>query len=249
MSDYLHLSMQEKMDKYHEFDIAKLAFMYELSDVNMRDLINGVIKNKWRLNCRDFEAFIDIIIQYIDDGLIYQFISDGNKQSIKWSIEQHNVWTHMVWKGLYFVCICIFTQRISTVMVILYTGYIKGNMWIQKYANGKRALCADLRHNFGAKHDISMPYFSFYFYHVQDNGIAKPFVTMYEDELPIEPKGKERKNKLLPPGYAIISLEYPHIGPIEIRFSAAWHDPFEHFWIIKKIPDYGDEGDDLNTLD
>ena len=73
---------------------------------------------------------------------------------------------------------------------------------------------------------------------------------MYQDELPIEPKGKERKNKLLAPGYAIISLlEYPHIGPIEMRFSAAWHDPFEHFWIIKKIPDYGDDGDDPNTLE
>ena len=106
MSDYLEpLSMQQKMDKYHEFEIAKLACMYELSDENMRDLIHGVIKKKWRLNWRDFEVIIDVIIQYINDGLIYEFIDDGNKQSIAWSIEQHNVWTDRVLKGLFVLCI------------------------------------------------------------------------------------------------------------------------------------------------
>ena len=121
---------------------------------------------------------------------------------------------------------------------MLHLGYIEGEIWIQHYLSGEVCLRADLRHTLNE--DLTIPYFSQYIYEANDNGVRKKYVTMYLDELPIEAKGKEINNTFTAPGYTIIKLCHPNIGPIEIRFSAAWHDPFEHFWTIKNTIDNND---------
>ena len=92
------LSIEEKRNKYKEFEIWKVAFLYELSNEDKKDLVCGYIR-KWNLNSNDYDEFIRIFIKFIDDGLIYQF--SGKKQFVKWLIEQHNIWDNSIIKGIY----------------------------------------------------------------------------------------------------------------------------------------------------
>ena len=96
------------------------------------------------------------------------------------------------------------------------------------------ALRADLRHNLAEEDDIRMHYLANYIY--KDELTDKKMITYYEDTLEIKSQGKhpELIEAQRARGQPIIRLDHHHIGNIEIRFSAAWHEPFEQFWIIKK---------------
>ena len=135
-------------------------------------------------------------------------------------------------------CMFLHIHTYTKKLHIFHLGFIEGDFWIQLYLSGQICLRADLRHTFPENEDISMPYVALYAYDMNLFGFSNKLLTTYEDELPIEPKDKQILDSSKARGYAIIELtHFRPLEPIEVRFSAAWHDPFEHFWIIKTADD------------
>lgn len=97
-----------------------------------------------------------------------------------------------------------------------------------------------MRHNLGTEFDdLQIHYLATYTFNIasEDGEIQSNHVVWYEDEIPIL---SEKVHPVLIPGYRswgypIVKLaQYPNFQGLEIRISAAWHEPFDYFWIIKQ---------------